>query len=290
MHKPVLEAEILDYLNLSPGKKILDCTLGCGGHARAILEHITPNGELVGIDQDQEALKAASESLRDFRENIYITRANFTELENVLSEHRTGEVDGVLFDLGLSSFQLEEASRGFSIRLDGPLDMRMDRGLKINAGYLVNKLSERDIAEIIRNYGQERYSRRIARAIVAKRPITGTRRLAELISKAVPGGRGRQKIHPATRTFQALRIAVNRELEALERAMEIIPRHVKSGGRICVISFHSLEDRIVKNKFKDHQKDNKLKIITKKPVRPQREEVLLNPRSRSAKLRVAERL
>ncbi len=290
MHQAVLLHEVLAYLNLSPGRKILDCTVGTGGHARAILRNITPNGILVGIDQDGEALKAAADNLGEFKDNLYLSHANFKELERIVSERNIGEVDGVLFDLGLSSFQLEEKERGFSIKLCGPLDMRMDRAQKIDAAYLVNKLNEHKLAEILKNFGQERYSGRIAKAIVARRPVKTTHQLAEIVSRAMPPRRRRQKIHPATRTFQALRIAVNKELDALDYALDVIPRYIKGGGRICVISFHSLEDRIVKNKFRDYQKKNILRIITKKPITPTREEVLTNKRSRSAKLRVAERL
>lgn len=290
MHRAVLLDEVLDHLNLAPGKKILDCTVGGGGHARAILERITPGGILIGIDQDQEALKVASDNLKRFKDNIYLIHDNFKNLDVHLSKLNLGKVDGILFDLGLSSLQLEEKERGFSIKQDGPLDMRMDRGLKINAGYLVNKLSESEIAKILKEFGEERYSRRIARALVARRPIETTRRLAEVVSKAVPARYRYGRIDSATRTFQALRIKVNNELEALDSALDKVTNCLKEDGRICVISFHSLEDRIVKNRFKDYRKKNLLKILTKKPIRPQREEVLINARSRSARLRVAERI
>lgn len=288
MHQAVLLREVLDYLKLAPGKKILDCTVGGGGHARSILELITPGGILIGIDQDEEALKAAALNLKEFKENIYLIHNNFRNLKRHLSELSIGEIDGVLFDLGLSSLQLEEGARGFSIRLDGPLDMRMDRGLKIDAGYLVNNLSEPEITDLLKRFGEERYSRRIARTIVAKRPVKTTHKLADIVSKAVPARARYRKIHPATKTFQALRIAVNKELDALESALDVVVRYVKKGGRICAISFHSLEDRIVKNKYKYYKAQGLLKIITKKPITPHREEVLENKRSRSAKLRVAE--
>ena len=282
--------EVLEYLKLSPGNKVLDCTVGGGGHAGAILEDITPGGILIGIDQDEDALKTASGRLREFKDNIYLIRENFTNLDKVLSELKVGKVDGVLFDLGLSSLQLEAKERGFSIKQDGPLDMRMDRRLNIDAGYLVNRLKGFEIADILKRFGEERWSGRIAKAIVSNRPIGSTRRLAEIVSGAIPERFRRSRIHPATRTFQAFRIAVNRELEALRSGLDRVIDCIKAGGRICVISFHSLEDRIVKNKYKDFKKRDLLKLITKKPVTPQREEVLINPRARSAKLRVAERI
>ena len=286
MHQAVLVHEVLEYLDLAPGKKVLDCTLGGGGHARSILEHITPGGILTGIDQDEDALKTASANLKDFKDNINLIHSNFRNLETIIAKHDEGEFDGVLFDLGLSSLQLEDSKRGFSIKNNGPLDMRMDRGQKIDAAYLVNKLSESEIKEVIKRFGEERFSGRIARAIASKRPIETTFQLAEIISRAVPGKARHGKIHPATRTFQALRIAVNKELEALDSVLNIVLKYIKRGGKICVISFHSLEDRIVKNRFRDYARQNLLRIITKKPVMAQREEVLLNPRSRSAKLRV----
>lgn len=288
MHQAVLLHEIVEYLNLAPGKTILDCTVGCGGHARAILELITPGGVLIGIDQDKDALEIASENLKRFKGNIRLVHDSFRNFKSILSELNIGEVDGVLFDLGLSSLQLEQEERGFSIRLNGPLDMRMDRRLKIDAAFLVNTLSEQKTAEILREFGEERRAKRIAKAIVAGRPVKTTRQLAEIVSRAVPVKH--KRIHPATRTFQALRIAVNHELEALDSALGVVPDRVRKGGRICVVSFHSLEDRIVKNKFRDCKRRHLFKIITKKPITPQTEEVLINPRSRSAKLRVAERI
>lgn len=290
MHQAVLLHEVLEYLNLAPGKTILDCTVGCGGHGRAILELITPGGRLIGIDQDEEAIEVASHNLKEFCGNIFFVNDNFRNLRNILTELNIGEVDGMVFDLGLSSLQLEERKRGFSIKQDGPLDMRMSRSLKIDAECLLNKLKEFEIAEILKNFGEERFSRRIARAIVAKRPICTTQKLVRIILEAVPFKSRHGRIHPATRTFQALRIAVNHELESLDATLDVLPRFLKRGGRICIISFHSLEDRIVKNKFRDYKRQDVLRILTKKPIRPEREEVLINPRSRSAKLRVAERV
>lgn len=290
MHRPVLLHEVIDYLNLTPGKKILDCTLGGGGHARAILEHITPNGILIGIDQDEEALKAAGETLKGFKDNIRLVRGNFRDLEAILTGLSIGDFDGVIYDLGISSLQLEKEERGFSIKLAGPLDMRMDRDGKIDAGYLVNKLKEPELAQIIEKLGEEHYARRIARAIISKRPITNTHELAEAVMRAVPPSYRHGRIHPATRTFQALRIAVNDELKALEASLTAVVKYIKRGGRICVISFHSLEDRITKQLFNEFGKMKMLRVITRKPIRPQNEEILLNVRARSARLRVAEAL
>jgi len=289
VHQSVLLHEVIESLNLAPGREILDCTLGGGGHARAALERITPGGRLVGIDRDEEALEKVRENLKNFRDETVFVRGNFRDLDSILASFGIGKVDGALFDLGLSSLQLEEAERGFSIKLDGPLDMRMDKRQRYDAAQLVNSLNEIEIAHILRDFGEERFSRRIAKAIVRKRPLKTTRELSELVVSTVPHKARHGRIHPATRTFQALRIAVNDELESLRLGLDAAISHLKKRGRICVISFHSLEDRIVKNKFKDCKDRDILKIITKKPVTPQDEEVLINPRSRSAKLRVAER-
>lgn len=268
----------------------MDCTLGGGGHARIILEHITPGGRLIGIDRDKDALDKASENLKRFKDNIVLIQSNFKDLKSALEKKGIGEVDGILFDLGLSSLQLEDEERGFSIKRNGPLDMRMDRALGIDAGHLVNSLSEHDLASILREYGQERFWRRIAKMIVSKRPIETTFKLAEIVTNATPARFRHGRIHPATRTFQALRIAVNGELDALRSVLDIVPSYIKKSGRLCVISFHSLEDRIVKHKFREFKAAGLFEILTKKPIVPEREEVLMNARSRSAKLRVAERL
>ncbi|NQT06067.1 MAG: 16S rRNA (cytosine(1402)-N(4))-methyltransferase RsmH [Candidatus Omnitrophica bacterium] len=290
MHRAVLLQEVLENLKPAPGKKILDCTVGGGGHSRFILELITPGGKLIGIDQDSSALKTASERLKGFEKETVLIKGNFRDAKSILTKQGLGKVDGVLYDLGLSSLQLEEGERGFSIKLNAPLDMRMDRGQKINAGNLVNKISEPDLKGILKSLGEERQAGRIARAIVSRRPIMTTHQLAETVLRAIPAKRRSARIHPATRTFQALRIAVNDELGALNEALDNLPGIVKEGGRICIISFHSLEDRIVKHRFKAYKKANILNIVTKKPITPEREEILINPRSRSAKLRVAERI
>lgn len=290
MHQSVLLHEVIENLNLAPGKKILDCTLGGGGHARAILEEITPGGKLIGIDQDEGALSIAAGNLKDFGDEAIFVHGNFRNLNSIFNKLDIGEVDGILFDLGLSSLQLEEKERGFSIKLDGPLDMRMNKRQKLDAAQLLNSLSELEIADILKRFGEERFAKRIARAIVRRRPVRRTRELIKLVVNAVPYKARHGRIHLATRTFQALRIAVNDELESLSSGLDAAVRFLKKNGRICVISFHSLEDRIVKNRYKDYKMKNILKIITKKPLTPQDEEVLVNPRSRSAKLRVAEKV
>ncbi len=290
MHRAVLLQETIENLKLAPGKTIVDCTLGCGGHARAILERITPDGKLIGIDRDKDALEKAAGSLENYKKNISFVHGNFRHLDSILREQKTGKVDGIIFDLGLSSLQLEKAERGFSIKHDGPLDMRMDRSSGMGAARLVNTLRETEILKILSEFGEERFSGRITRSIVAKRPIRTTRQLAEIVSMAVPPKARHGRIHPATRTFQALRIAVNDELGALGEALDLAVKLTAASGRICVISFHSLEDRMVKTTFRELKEKGTLSIITKKPIAPKEEEVLINPRSRSAKLRVAEKL
>ncbi|MEA1929012.1 MAG: 16S rRNA (cytosine(1402)-N(4))-methyltransferase RsmH [Candidatus Auribacterota bacterium] len=290
IHVPVMVDEVAHYLNCRPGQVILDCTLGEGGHASLLAAKLSPGGIWIGIDRDSEAIEVARRKLKEFGGLIKIEQANFSELREVLERAGISEVDGVLFDLGVNSSQLQEANRGFSFREDGPLDMRMDTREGYRAEDLINRTGRKDLEWIIREYGEERFAGRIARRIVeerSKQPIRRTVRLARIISGAVPG---RGRIHPATRTFQALRIYLNQELEALKRALPEAISILKPGGRICVISFHSLEDRIVKFEFR-HQARQKeeLTILTKKPVRPQREEVRRNRRSRSAKLRAAEK-
>lgn len=290
MHRAVLVHETIENLNLAPGKTIVDCTLGCGGHARAVLERITPGGKLIGIDRDKDAIEKAAGSLENYKKDISFVHGNFKDLDGILREQKTGRIDGIVFDLGLSSLQLEKAERGFSIKHDGPLDMRMDRSSGVDAARLVNTLKETEILKILSEFGEERFSGRIARSIVAKRPVMTTHQLAEIVRRAVPPKARHGRIHPATRTFQALRIAVNDELGALKAALDIAVELTAKGGRICVVSFHSLEDRMVKTAFRDHKAKGTLSIITKKPITPKKEEVLINPRSRSAKLRAAEKL
>ena len=290
LHAPVLKKEILEYLNPKPGSVIADCTVGEGGHAETILEKITPGGLVLGIDKDQEALEIAAKRLEKFKDAIKLKKADYKDLDEVLSKFEIESLDGILLDLGISSLQLESSHRGFSIKLDAELDMRMDTSAPNTARDLVNKLSADELDRIISEYGEERFHRRIARAIVQARKeeqIKTTAQLTRVILKALPYKRGR--IHPATRTFQALRIAVNEELGSLEEILKKLPDLLKKGARACIISYHSLEDRRVKNCFKDYAKSGLMRVITKKPIVPQMEEVRSNPRSRSAKLRVAER-
>jgi 16S rRNA (cytosine1402-N4)-methyltransferase len=283
--------EVDHYLNCLPGQIILDCTLGEGGHASRLASKISPGGSLIGIDRDEEAIEVARRKLNIFGEIIKIEQANFRDLREVVERAGIEKLDGILFDLGVNSSQLQDPGRGFSFRLDGPLDMRMDNREDSQASDLVNKLGRKELEWIIREYGEERFAGRISRRIVEERssqPILSTVRLAQIVAEALPG---RGKIHPATRTFQAIRIYLNGELDALEQALPEAISMLKSGGRICVISFHSLEDRIVKYEFRrwDRQ-EGMLRILTRKPVRPGIEEVRRNPRSRSAKLRAAEKL
>ncbi|MFH1791594.1 MAG: 16S rRNA (cytosine(1402)-N(4))-methyltransferase RsmH [Candidatus Omnitrophota bacterium] len=292
MHKPVLLEEVIEYLKPENGDVILDATVGCGGHACAILGKILPNGILIGLDTDDEALGAAAESLGPFPEkSVRLAQNNFADFNMVLEKMGVDKVDGVVADLGVSSLQLDSAGRGFSIGADGPLDMRMDRGSSITAGAVVNKYREDRLSEIFWTYGEERFARRIARFIVKRRsekPIQTTHELAGLVMRASGRGRGRARIHPATRVFQALRIEVNRELESLKGFLDKLPSFLRKGARVCVISFHSLEDRMVKVAFRKYAAEGKIRILTKKPLRPSEQEMAHNPRSRSAKMRVGE--
>jgi 16S rRNA (cytosine1402-N4)-methyltransferase len=301
-HIPVLYEEVLEGLQVHPGGRYIDATLGAGGHATGILQASAPDGQLLGLDADPSAVAHARERLRPFGERAVLWVGNFRHLDNVARGLGFRQVDGILMDLGLSSRQLEDAARGFSFAHAGPLDMRLDPGRGQPAADLANTLPAEELADLLWRYGEERHSRRIARAIVAARPVTRTDELAELIARAV--GR-REKIHPATRTFQALRIAVNEELAALEEALPQARDLLRPGGRLAVISFHSLEDRLVKQFYRreaasclcppevlvcscGHQ--STLVEITRRPIRPSGEEVAQNPRSRSARLRLAERL
>ncbi len=289
-HIPVLLNDVTEYLNCIRDKVIVDCTIGEGGHAAKILGNLGPSGILLGIDEDQDALVAARGRLATFGERVILVWDNFLHLEEILREKGIEKVDGILFDLGVSSLQLNRRERGFSFLREGSLDMRMDQTQKIDASHIVNNLAYKELANIIYELGEKRWAKRIARAIVRKRekgPVTTTTQLARIIERAVPY---RGRIHPATRTFLALRIKVNRELENLREALPQAVDSLKKKGRISIISYHSLEDRIAKNSFKEFARQGRLKILTKKPITPKEEEVRINPRSRSAKLRVGERI
>ncbi len=284
--------EVISSLQLKPGDIALDATIGGGGHAIEILKRISPGGLLIGLDADASAVNISRERLKEFGPSLRVVQENFRDLDIVLSNESITGVDAVLMDVGISSDHLSDASRGFSIQQDGPLDMRMDARLAMSAYDIVNRYRERDLSDIIKNFGEERFHYRIARRIAeerAKKPIETTGELKEVIYRAVGGRRGYMRIDPATRTFQAIRIAVNDELGALEEGVKKAVSALNPGARICVISFHSLEDRIVKNLFKSYSVQGVLRIVTKKPMRPSVEEAASNPRARSARLRVAER-
>jgi len=300
-HIPVLTKEILNYLNLKKGGVYIDCTLGGGGHSKAILEKIYPHGLLIGIDQDIDAIEAVKEELKSYIDKVKLVKGNFINLEAILSNLKTETVSGVIYDLGVSFHQLKEKERGFSFKEESHLDMRMDLTQEFNADILINNYPEENLAEIFENYGEERFSKRIARLIVIerkKKTITTTKQLSDLVIRSLPRTKKRRtwRIHPATRVFQAIRIEVNQELKALKKGLNQAIRVLEDKGRVCVISYHSLEDRIVKHKFKEVEREGKdkgnygLKIITKKPISPSPEEVEHNPKARSAKLRVAEKI
>lgn len=289
-HLPVMPAEVLEVLAPAPGQTIVDATVGAGGHALLLAERMGPEGRLIGLDRDPLMLERARGRLAAAPCKVTLVHASFDRLREVLDEQQIAAADGVLADLGISSDQLDAAERGFSFQQSGPLDMRMDPEEGEPAANLVNRLSERDLADLIYRYGEERFSRRIARRIVEARrqtPLTSTDQLAELVRRCVPRPKGRRHmIDPATRVFQALRIAVNDEMGTLERFLAVLPRSVQPGGRAAVISFHSLEDRQVKQAFRIREL---WEVLTRKPVQAGEEEVRDNSRSRSAKLRAARR-
>ena len=301
-HVSVLYDEVLTWLKPRSGGQYIDATLGAGGHAMGILIASHPDGRLLGLDADPGAVSFASKILASYGDRAVLRSANFCQIGEVAEALGLKGVDGILMDLGLSSRQLDDAERGFSFSQDGPLDMRMDPDRGHSAADLVNTLSEADLSNLLWQYGEERQSRRIARAIVAERPLTTTGQLADLVTRVV--GR-RDKIHPATRTFQALRIAVNEELDALKQALPQARDLLRPGGRLAIIAFHSLEDRLVKQFYRKESRDcvcppelpvcvcqhqATLRVLTSKPVRPTAGEIARNPRSRSARLRIAERL
>lgn len=288
IHVPVMLAEVLEQLAPQAGQRLVDGTLGGGGHTRRLAEAVGPTGNVLALDRDPLAVTQASETLRGLP--VSVASASYAELPEVLAEIGVPKVDGILLDLGLSSDQLADAERGFSFSGGGELDLRFDATQGEPAWRLLERAGEQQIADWIYQYGEERHSRRIARAIVERRrgnPLRTAEELAELVRRVVPRTPGPQRIDPATRTFQALRIAVNNELGELERALARLPDCLRPGGRLAIISFHSLEDRLVKNAFRD---DPRLRALTKKPLVASDEEVASNPRARSAKLRVAERV
>ncbi len=315
-HTPVMTSEVIRYLNCRPGGVYVDCTLGGVGHSRAILERILPTGLLIGIDRDPDALKNAKRKLAPFTDNIRLLPGNFGDLEQHLRKLAVPEVDGIVADLGLSLHHLEGSGRGFSFNRDEPLDMRMGPDAEITGRELLGSLKTDELAGIFRNYGEERWSNKIAHAIVRHRSeeeILTTRQLARIIEAAVPKvSRSRAKknkdvrrIHPATRAFMALRIAVNNELENINALMDQAPALLKTGGRLCVISFHSLEDRIVKHRMREWETSCTCppqfpecvcghkavyRVLTRKPERPSDPEIAANPMARSAKLRAAEKI
>lgn len=306
-HVSVLLSECIQQLNIRPDGVYLDGTLGLGGHSYEIASRLK-NGRLIGIDRDETAISRAGERLKEFGERVTLVHGSFGDLEQILGRLGIDAVDGMLFDLGVSSPQLDEADRGFSYRLEAPLDMRMDRTQRKSAWDVVNTYDEAELSRIFFLYGEERHARRVSAAIVRAREkasIETTMQLAELIRSAMPAAALREKQHPAKRCFQAIRIEVNNELGEVEQMMKTAPDHLKSGGRLCVISFHSLEDRIVKQAIAEREHGctcpreapictcgfvQTLHNLTRKPILPSPEECAANPRARSAKLRVAERI
>ena len=300
-HVSVMAKEAVEYLNIRPHALIIDATLGGGGHAKAILE-ASKTVKLIGIDQDADALEAAKENLREFGDRVAFIRDNFSNIRSMIGDRK---INGILFDLGVSSYQIDAAERGFSFQADAPLDMRMDKSAKVSAKDLINDLGQEETERIIKDFGEDRYFKRIAAAIIRKRPINTTTELAEIIKRSIPKTSPINATKSIARVFQAFRIAVNRELESLKKALEDSIDFLAPKGRIVVISYHSLEDRIVKELFKRESVDcicppklpacvcnhrKKLNIITKKPITPDDAELKANLRSRSAKLRAAEHI
>ena len=307
-HVPVMVKEVIQFLRPAPGQVFVDATLGSGGHAREILRLTSPSGVLIGIDWDEEAIEASRERLKDFGDRAILIRDNFIHLPDILKEHGIEGVDGLLFDLGVSALQLLSPDRGFSFQEEGPLDMRMDRRLIVTASEIVNRAPVRELERLIHKYGEERWARRIAEAIRERRErgeIETTVELAKTVTSAIPAPFRTGDIHPATRTFQAMRIAVNRELDNLEKGLGAAVGVLKKGGRLVVISFHSLEDGLVKRGLKAWERGcicpptqplctcgrvPEMRLLTKKPLTPSKEEVRQNPKARSAKLRAAEKI
>ncbi len=306
-HRPVLYQEIISALQPKSGGRYIDCTLGAGGHSRGILEASSPDGELLAFDLDMNAIEISSKTLAPFGARAHLRQESYLNLHSAMQEIGWDLVDGIVIDYGVSSMQLDQAERGFSFRMDGPLDMRFDTSKGISAAEFLNQVEETHLADILWKFGEETRSRKIAAAIIFNRPITTTQQLAKVIQDAVGKGekRGRKFIHPATKSFQAIRIAINHELDAVEGVLPLAMEALKPGGILAVISFHSLEDRIVKNFFRTESRDclcppeqpictcdHKaiLKRISTKPISATNAETEENPRSRSAKLRIAKRI
>ncbi|WP_291582906.1 16S rRNA (cytosine(1402)-N(4))-methyltransferase RsmH [Clostridium sp. UBA6640] len=303
-HISVLLEECIDALNIKEDGIYIDCTLGGAGHSNEILKKLSSKGRLIGIDQDLDALNAAKKRLESY-ENITFVHNNFYNIKEILEELKIEKIDGVLMDLGVSSYQLDEAERGFSYMKDAPLDMRMNRENSFSAYNVVNDYSEEELADVIKSFGEEKFAKRIANFIVNRRPVNTTLELSDIVTAAIPAKFRREGGHPAKRTFQAIRIEVNKELTILNKTIEDAIESLNKDGRIAIITFHSLEDRIVKNKFKELQdpctcpkglpmcvcgKTPIIKLISRKPIEPSLEEKDLNSRSKSAKLRVAEKI
>ena len=306
-HKSVLLYETVDQLNIKPDGIYVDGTLGGGGHSYEIASRLSDKGRLIGIDQDEDAIKAASERLKPFKDRVTIVRNNYCNMDKVLDELSIDKVDGIMLDLGVSSYQLDTAERGFTYNVDAKLDMRMDQRQEVTARDIVNDYSEYDLYRIIRDYGEDRFAKNIAKHIVAarqKKPIETTFELNEIIKAAIPMKVRATGGHPSKRTYQAIRIELNRELEVLENSIDMMIDRLNKGGRLCIITFHSLEDRIVKVRYKNNEnpctcppsfptcvcgKKSKGKVITRKPIIPSEEELEENSRSKSSKLRVFER-
>lgn len=306
-HVSIMLEECIDGLNIREDGIYVDGTLGGGGHSLEIAKRLS-TGKLIGIDQDKNAIKKAADVLKNYEDNVIIVKDNFSNLRNVLFELNIEAIDGLLLDLGVSSHQLDEGDRGFSYNKEAKLDMRMDKKNPLSAWTVVNQYDEEELHRVIREYGEERWAKRIASFIVKEReekPIETTFELVEVIKKAVPAGARKDGPHPARRTFQAIRIEVNNELGIISETIRTAVRSMRKGGRICIITFHSLEDRIVKETFKELSascvcppelpmcvcdKKKEVKIITRKPIIPSAEEIEANPRSRSAKLRIAEKI
>jgi len=290
LHEPVLLAEVKEGLAVKPGQVVVDATIGSGGHTEMLLEIVGIGGRIIGLDRDPEAVKRCQGRFRAARDGVTVRQAAFSKVGDVLSTLDIDKVDGILFDLGVSSEQLETSDRGFSFAREGPLDMRMDKGLAMSAADVLREASERELADILWQFGEERFSRRIARQICRRRsqePLQSTTQLATLVARVL---RRRGRRHPATRTFQALRIYVNDELGELRKALIVAVDRLRIGSRAAVISYHSLEDRIAKETFKKFKAEKIVRWINKKPIVPSRAEIERNPSARSAKLRIIERL